>query len=278
MDQDSITFGRMPDLEDRVSLRDVFDASYRKLVVQLYGVTGSFDEAEDVVQEAFVRAAASGRRFLRVDNPEAWLRTTAINVHRSRWRKLRNGQRARDRMLPPRDPEALEDHLEIITALRALPEPQRQVIALHYLADLPVAPDRRGARRTGRHRQVTTEPRTRSPRRPARLRRRRRRPCLSDCWRRSARRRSASPRCLPSSSSRRLGAARRRRRHAVVGGAAACVLAVSGLLAATGRRTPPAPQPAEDPDGPRSATPYPGPDDDHAARRAPTSSVPPRRR
>lgn len=138
MDEDSITFGRMPDLEDRVSLRDVFDASYRKLVVQLYAITSNFDEAEDVVQEAFVRAAASGRRFLRVENPEAWLRTTAIHVHRSRWRKLRNGKRARDRMVVPRDPAALEDHVAIISALRALPEAQRQVIALHYLADLPV--------------------------------------------------------------------------------------------------------------------------------------------
>lgn len=138
MEEDSITFGRTPDPEDRVCLRDVFEASYRRLVVQLYGVTGGFDEAEDVVQEAFVRAAAAGSRFLGVDNHEAWLRTTAINVHRSRWRKLRNGRRARERMLPPRDPEALEDHLEIITALRELPEPQRQVIALHYLADLPV--------------------------------------------------------------------------------------------------------------------------------------------
>jgi RNA polymerase sigma-70 factor (ECF subfamily) len=73
-----------------------------------------------------------------VDNPEAWLRTTAINAHRSRWRKLRNGRRAQQRMLPPRDPEALEEHLELISALRALPEQQRQVIALHYLADLPV--------------------------------------------------------------------------------------------------------------------------------------------
>jgi RNA polymerase sigma-70 factor (ECF subfamily) len=138
MDQDSITFGRMPDLEDRVSLRDVFEASYRKLVVQLFGITGDFDEAEDLVQEAFVRAAASGRRFLRVDNKEAWLRTAAINAHRSRWRKMRNGRRAQQRMLAPRDPVELEVHLEIITALRQLPEQQRQVIALHYLADLPV--------------------------------------------------------------------------------------------------------------------------------------------
>jgi RNA polymerase sigma-70 factor, ECF subfamily len=138
MEQDSIAFGRPTDLEDRVSLRDVFDVSYRKLVVQLYGVTGSFDEAEEVVQEAFVRASAAGRRFLRVENPEAWLRTTALNTHRSRWRKARNGRRAHALLLPPRDPESLEQHLELITALRALPLAQRTVIALHYLADLPV--------------------------------------------------------------------------------------------------------------------------------------------
>ena len=138
MDAEAVSFGRTPHPLDGATLRDLFDASYRKLVVQLYAVTGSLDEAEDLVQEAFVRAAASGRRFLAVDNPEAWLRTTAVNAHRSRWRKLRNGRRAQERLLPPRDPAGLEEHLEIIDALRALPELQRQVIALHYLADLPV--------------------------------------------------------------------------------------------------------------------------------------------
>jgi len=138
MEEDAITFGRRADPVERVTLREIFDASYRRLVVQLFAVTGSFDEAEDLVQEAFVRAAAKGRRFLAVDNHEAWLRTTAVNVHRSRWRKLRNGRRAQERILPPRDPAGLEDHLEIIDALRALPEQQRHVIALHYLADLPV--------------------------------------------------------------------------------------------------------------------------------------------
>jgi hypothetical protein len=50
MDDDVISFGRRPDPRDVVSLRDVLDASYRKLVVQLYAVTGSFVEAEDLVQ------------------------------------------------------------------------------------------------------------------------------------------------------------------------------------------------------------------------------------
>jgi RNA polymerase sigma-70 factor (ECF subfamily) len=138
MDADTVTLGWPSRADEHPSLREVFAVSYRRLVVQLYGLTGDVDEAEDLVQEAFVRAGAAGRRFERVENPEAWLRTTAINQHRSRWRKRRNGQRARARMLPPRDAEALEAHLEIITALRALPEAQRQVIALHYLADLSV--------------------------------------------------------------------------------------------------------------------------------------------
>ena len=130
---------RVPDPRDGPTLRDVFDASYRKLVVQMYGVTGSMDEAEDLVQEAFVRAAAIGRGSGRVENPEAWLRTTAINAHRSRWRKLRNGRRAQDRMLPPSDPQGIDDHLTLIAALRTLPEDQRVAVALHHLADLPVA-------------------------------------------------------------------------------------------------------------------------------------------
>lgn len=143
MDEDSITFGRMPmpekrGIAGRTTLREVFDASYRKLVVQLYAITGDYDEAEDLVQEAFVKAVANERQFLRVDNKEAWLRTTAVNAHRSRWRKKRNGRRAQDRMPRPRDPASLEAHVEIINALRALPEQQRQAVALYYLADLPV--------------------------------------------------------------------------------------------------------------------------------------------
>ena len=122
-----------------VEFQEIFAASYRRLVVQLYGVTGDAAEAEDLVQEAFVRAAAAGRSFLLVDNPEAWLRAVAINVQRSRWRKLRNFSRIRERLAgPPTDLPALEERMDVIEALRGLPEGQREAVALHYLADLPV--------------------------------------------------------------------------------------------------------------------------------------------
>lgn len=72
---------------DRV--HEVYATSYRRLVGQLTGVTGDPVEAEDAVMEAFARAVNSGRSFLAADNPEAWLRTVAVNVTRTRWRRGR---------------------------------------------------------------------------------------------------------------------------------------------------------------------------------------------
>jgi RNA polymerase sigma-70 factor, ECF subfamily len=137
--KDWLTVADAPSADDaRATLVEVFAVSYRRLVVQLYGVVGDIGEAEDLVQEAFVRASASGRRFLRVENPEAWLRRTAVNLHRNRWRKLRNFSRVRARLEVPADLPGLDQHLIVIDAMRRLPEGQREVLALHYLADLPV--------------------------------------------------------------------------------------------------------------------------------------------
>ena len=68
-------------------IQELYAASYRRLLGQLIGVTGSVAEAEDVVQEAFVRGLDHPRKLLGADNPEAWLRTVAVNLARSRWRR-----------------------------------------------------------------------------------------------------------------------------------------------------------------------------------------------
>lgn len=139
MEKETLALGHeAPARQSRWSLQQVFDASYRRLVVQLYGVVGDAGEAEDLVQEAFVRASASGRKFQRVDNPEAWLRTTAINLHRNRWRKLRNFAKIRPKLETRSDLPGLDQHLIVIDAMRHLSEQHREVLALHYLADLPV--------------------------------------------------------------------------------------------------------------------------------------------
>ena len=127
-------------MSDRV--RAVYDGCYRRLVAQVYALTADLAEAQDAVQEAFVRALAQPRTFERVDNPEAWLRVVALNVARRRFRRRAHLDRLlhRPAVTRPITPDGLSaDHVALVAALRLLPAPQREAIALHHLADLPVA-------------------------------------------------------------------------------------------------------------------------------------------
>ncbi|RYB93190.1 sigma-70 family RNA polymerase sigma factor [Nocardioides oleivorans] len=122
---------------DRV--QEVYATSYRRLVGQLTGVTGDPVEAEDAVMEAFARAVNSSRSFLAADNPEAWLRTVAVNVTRTRWRRSRFFRDVSHRLVAQQSYADLpDDRIALLAALRQLPAAQREAIALHHLADLSV--------------------------------------------------------------------------------------------------------------------------------------------
>ncbi len=122
-----------------IEIQELYAASYRRLLAQLIGFTGSVAEAEDVVQEAFVRALDHPTRLLGVDDPEAWLRTVAVNLARSRWRRSRRLVGLAPRLVEESRAGDTEGHVVLLQALRKLPAGQREVIALHHLADMSVA-------------------------------------------------------------------------------------------------------------------------------------------
>jgi DNA-directed RNA polymerase specialized sigma24 family protein len=68
---------------------DFFQASYPHLVGQLTVLTGSLDDAEDAVQEAFARASTRRARLRAYDAPEAWVRRVALNLATSALRRTR---------------------------------------------------------------------------------------------------------------------------------------------------------------------------------------------
>lgn len=126
-------------MSESAYVREIYEASYRRLVTQAYAVAGDRVEAEDAVQEAFARAVAAGERFRRVDNPEAWLRTVALNVVRRRWRRAKMFKMLSPKLATPSDvPGISEDHVALMEALRALPFQLRETLALFYLADMSV--------------------------------------------------------------------------------------------------------------------------------------------
>ncbi len=117
-------------------LDELYDASYRRLVVQLYAICGDLADAEEAVQEAFVSAIHKRREFRRVQNPEAWLRTAAINVLRGRWRHATVVLRYQPRVPGPQVPvEIGPEHVAVVSALAQVDRDLREVVVLYYLAD-----------------------------------------------------------------------------------------------------------------------------------------------
>jgi RNA polymerase sigma-70 factor (ECF subfamily) len=121
------------------SFEEFYTGAVGRLLGQLFPVTGDLHEAEEVVQEAFTRAAARWSRLRDYDVPEAWVRRVAMNLAADRGRTLRRQTKAILKLRPP--PQVLPASVEALAlaeALRTLPVRQRQVLVLHYLVDLPV--------------------------------------------------------------------------------------------------------------------------------------------
>jgi RNA polymerase sigma-70 factor (ECF subfamily) len=127
---------------------DGFDEFYRgtsrRLLRYTYGLTGDLGDAQDVVQEVYVRAWQRWDRVARYDAAEAWLRLVATRLATDRWRRFRARRAAASVLgvgiapVPPPPPPA-EDTIVLMAAMRSLPAEQRRALALHYLLDMSVA-------------------------------------------------------------------------------------------------------------------------------------------
>lgn len=127
-------------MADDESVRELYEGCYRRLVGQLFAVCGNRAEAEEAVQEAFVKAVEKPRRFAQLDNPEAWLRIVALNVVRGRYRRANRFHGLLSRQpAPVTTTDGLSaDRVALVEALRQLPYEQREAIALHHIVDLPI--------------------------------------------------------------------------------------------------------------------------------------------
>jgi RNA polymerase sigma-70 factor (ECF subfamily) len=121
---------------------DDFDLFYaatsRRLVRQIFAMTGDLGEAEDAVQEAYIRAWRRWPRVRAYEDPEAWLRVVAYRITVNAWQKARNRLAAHRAGRPRELPGLSPDLVALVSALRKIPETQRRAIVLHHLAGLSV--------------------------------------------------------------------------------------------------------------------------------------------
>lgn len=130
----AVTTKMGPAMVQAHDLRDLYAASYSRLVGVVGAVCGDQHEAEEAVQEAFVRLMGSWLKVSQYDDPEAWVRKVALRQVSNRRRKALNGLRAALRHGPPADvSEPTAAKVDAERALAALPGHQRAVVVLHSL-------------------------------------------------------------------------------------------------------------------------------------------------
>jgi RNA polymerase sigma-70 factor (ECF subfamily) len=120
-----------------------FDAFYlgssRRVLGQMYAMTGNRAEAEDAVAEAYLKAWDRWDTVRDCDSPEAWVRRVAARHAVSSWRKAVNRLKAHHREAIDQQLDGLSpDHVALVHALRQIPADQRRVIVLHHLVGLSV--------------------------------------------------------------------------------------------------------------------------------------------
>ncbi len=98
--------------------------------------------AEEVVQESFVALHLSRRRLAGNDKASAYLRQTVVSRSRSVLRHHVPAGRPGPRPPlggPPAEQDAMTalEGADVMTALRALPQRQREALVLRHYADLP---------------------------------------------------------------------------------------------------------------------------------------------
>ncbi|UCC68126.1 MAG: sigma-70 family RNA polymerase sigma factor [Armatimonadota bacterium] len=120
---------------DREAFGDLVDR-YRDMVYGLgYHLTGDFEAARDLAQEAFVQAFTKLGQLRHPHKFAAWLRRIAASVHRDGLRRkqiatvtLEEGAHAADR-----DRRPSETELAVRAALAALRASDRLALTLHYI-------------------------------------------------------------------------------------------------------------------------------------------------
>jgi len=140
------THGRTDDaaLDADAALTALYTAHYRRLVRLAALLLDDLSTSEEVVQDAYVKMHSAWRRIRDPQAAEAYLRTTVLNLSRSR---MRRRQVAAKHAAKPMPDAASAEHgamegLErqaVMAALRALPERQRECLVLRYYGDLTEA-------------------------------------------------------------------------------------------------------------------------------------------
>lgn len=137
----ALPVAKVSDAAERLAA--IFDAHYERLYRLARRLTANTDDALDLVQETFLKAANSPKSIpIGSTDEEAWMVRVLINTRRDRWRKA--STRKRHDITAPLAPISQEFEAALIArntvwqALDVLSPRRRAILVMHELEELPI--------------------------------------------------------------------------------------------------------------------------------------------
>ncbi|HZD17054.1 MAG TPA: RNA polymerase sigma factor [Actinomycetota bacterium] len=119
-----------------VGFEELFLEEHERLYRALYFITGSPEEAEELMQDAFLKLWERWGSIGGIADPVAWLFRVSLNGFRMRARRARTAARTLVPVASPRDPfEDVDLREDLRRMLRSLPERQRAALVLIEIFD-----------------------------------------------------------------------------------------------------------------------------------------------
>jgi RNA polymerase sigma-70 factor, ECF subfamily len=119
---------------------EIYRATSRRLLQYAYAMCGDLGMAQEVTQEAYVRAWQRWSQVREYEHLESWLRLVVTRLVTDRWRSLRVRRSVAAQIgIPQPVPPPSEDGVLLAAALRQIPVQQRRAVVMHYLMDLSIA-------------------------------------------------------------------------------------------------------------------------------------------
>lgn len=128
------------DVRTEADFTDLYENHFSELAAQVCAYLGDATEAQDLVQEAFLRAWQRWDKVGGYEEPVAWVRRVAWNLATSRHRRNQVARKFLQKSSAPEPaPAASPDHVALVAALKKIPAKRRQAMVMHYMADMTIS-------------------------------------------------------------------------------------------------------------------------------------------
>ena len=119
-----------------------FDDLYQKYAGMIFRTAYNFllnkDDAEDIVQEVFIKYFISNKAFNDDNHERAWVLTVTANLSKNVLRSKSRQNLELDDTIKIVDKKATTNHLDLEEAMKELTANQRLVIYLFYYEQIPI--------------------------------------------------------------------------------------------------------------------------------------------